>query len=497
MFDKKAVVSKHGKVKRINFFFTFIKNKEALVTDIFDFTRDNDNQSTEMFQKKLAQVIYTMINTSQFYSLHVAHFKDWETKGPNVRIGYYHDPKESKHTKKVVKFYDYRKSSQSHYKRSPNGYLLLKDYFVNLEIKEICKDFTVLYYDYIVASHIPSNVSQLYDIYQQINLLHKSNKVHGDLRLSNMLFSKEKNLLIDLDFVDNPLYPPNLNLSLQDTKRSDRIISLLGKDVECYKEKDDDWFSFGSICSFFAIDSEHNSTWKDICYQFTHKIYSSNNLEILKLHNLVLVINLNSILSPFDLKDGASGSPPSDEFILLFKGKKIDLFKNNLKLDQKRLIKKIGKNGKCCNFDHCESDIVKYFLCNKHLPVFHETFDKLAQAVGINTEKLLIFIILKNIQNYKEVKFQTNSACDLIETLELDEEGITLLNVIKKCVEEENEFKICQIPTCAHEIHTSYNVCEYHFKMIENYHNILQKKSIVKKQFSVNDFIEKLQNNSK
>jgi len=72
----------------------------------------------------------------------------------------------------------------------------------------------MLKYQYIDGSHSPSKFSQFAGVTKMLHKVHEEGFVHGDVRLSNIIFSGDTSYLIDYDLAgkeDNRLYPAAYN----------------------------------------------------------------------------------------------------------------------------------------------------------------------------------------------------------------------------------------------------------------------------------------------
>lgn len=241
----------HGKLIGLHFFIVFVIERKAHHITVCKVEKKEELEMT------LAKIIHSMVTTIPFYMKHLSQFKHWETCGENVAVGLSFDEKEGEPEKKVFKFYDYRKADENRFRRSPKGYP--KKNFSGLRVIEICEDFCVLTYNFIEGSHRPQTVSQFLQIAEQLIALHKKKKVHGDVRLFNMLFTKFGAVLLDYDYTESETYPTRYQMKLEDTKRHPEIQPTVEGGFK--KESKHDYYSFGKVCSFFKISS--NSKGKD------------------------------------------------------------------------------------------------------------------------------------------------------------------------------------------------------------------------------------------
>ena len=246
----------HGKLIKLHFFVAFIRDCKVHHITVCRVEKE------EELEMSLAKIISCMVNTIPFYLKHIGQFRYWDTRGDNVAIGLSFDDNKDKPEKKVFKFYDYRGADENRFRRSPKGYP--SKHFPGLEVNEICKDLCVLTYDFIEGTHKPQTVSHFLQIAKQLIELHNLNKVHGDVRLVNMLFTSEKDknaVLLDYDYTESETYPIGYAMQLEDTERHPEINP--GKQGGFKKKKKHDFYSFGKVCSFFKITSDSTGSKDD------------------------------------------------------------------------------------------------------------------------------------------------------------------------------------------------------------------------------------------
>jgi serine/threonine protein kinase len=85
-------------------------------------------------------------------------------------------------------------------------------------------DLVVIRYPYLEGSHQPRSVGQWIALLRCVQLLHRERIVHGDLRLSNLVFSITSDVvtIIDYDFAghhEDKKYPPRFNCNIDDGAR--------------------------------------------------------------------------------------------------------------------------------------------------------------------------------------------------------------------------------------------------------------------------------------
>ena len=136
----------------------------------------------------------------------------------------------------IVKSYDYRSVSGRKMKieRSPqfyNGRFQNFRYLVRWQdAMEPSDSLIIVQYDKVKGTHIPTCVGHLKNLLTELQCLHNECIVHGDIRLSNVIFSTVSNqsddeiktTLIDFDFSgihENKTYPSRFNLDIGDGSR--------------------------------------------------------------------------------------------------------------------------------------------------------------------------------------------------------------------------------------------------------------------------------------
>ena len=136
----------------------------------------------------------------------------------------------------IVKSYDYRSISGRERKieRSPqfyDGRFQNFRYLVRGQNAEEPSDsLIIVQYDKVKGTHMPTCVGHLKNLLRELQCLHNKCIVHGDIRLSNVIFSTVSNqsddeiktTLIDFDFSgihENKTYPSRFNLDIGDGSR--------------------------------------------------------------------------------------------------------------------------------------------------------------------------------------------------------------------------------------------------------------------------------------
>jgi hypothetical protein len=136
----------------------------------------------------------------------------------------------------IVKSYDYRSISgrKTKIERSPQFYDGRFQNFRYLarwhDAVEPSDSLVIVQYDKVKGTHMPTCVGHLKNLLRELQCLHNECIVHGDIRLSNVIFSivsnqsddEIKTTLIDFDFSgahENKTYPSRFNLEIGDGSR--------------------------------------------------------------------------------------------------------------------------------------------------------------------------------------------------------------------------------------------------------------------------------------
>ena len=205
--------------------------------------------------------------------------------------------------KQVVKVFDYRPKFYSEF----DPVILLADRR-STEIYEVLKfgkvikctdDLKILIYPLIPGEHIPSCVAALSSAFEVLNSLHTKSIVHGDVRLSNMVFNNNNCTLIDYDFSgdENKFYSSKFALKIPDGGRDPSIEPGKSKLTKCH-----DWYAMGCIMDLFDVGEEYNQIWKDLAVQaktsFTYEKFMKEIRSLLSIPlKLIFVdgVKLNKI----------------------------------------------------------------------------------------------------------------------------------------------------------------------------------------------------------
>jgi hypothetical protein len=140
-------------------------------------------------------------------------------------------------SKKVFKSFDYRIGNvDENDRRVPNLYYKFLGAKIECNPQD---DLVIISYDYIPGSHIPNSYSDFIPVLLQLKSMHSDSIVHGDIRLSNIVFCGEKSTLIDFDLSgieDQRLYPKGFCEEIDDGVRHEdaRAGSLLQQNHDFY-----------------------------------------------------------------------------------------------------------------------------------------------------------------------------------------------------------------------------------------------------------------------
>ena len=124
----------------------------------------------------------------------------------------------------VWKAYDYRgRNVDPSERRSHN---LSLTYISGCKVVCQSEDLVLIRYPYSEGTHRPHSVGQWIALLRCVQRLHRDGVVHGDLRLSNVVFSSTSSdvaTIIDYDFagrVEEKKYPPHFNRDIDDGARA-------------------------------------------------------------------------------------------------------------------------------------------------------------------------------------------------------------------------------------------------------------------------------------
>ncbi len=243
----------------------------------------------EVTETTLARVLYVLVENAKRTA--ETEEDDWKVLGPNCAL----DLK----TNKVYKCFDYRYRDPV-YIRNATYYMKC----LNAEPVVEFENLLVLTYNYIRGSHIAEKSSDFLPILKMLGSLHANQVVHGDIRLSNIVFAGAQSSLIDFDFSGQhgvKKYPPGFNLEILDGYRHARAKE------NAFLELEHDLYALGSLMSVF-VATESAETWYAVC-----KAVSNGEIEgaiqILEQLQIPIMCTNSVIMANFN----ASGSLKKEE----------------------------------------------------------------------------------------------------------------------------------------------------------------------------------------
>jgi hypothetical protein len=159
----------------------------------------------------------------------------------------------------VWKVYDYRRREvDAEDRRSPTHSLA---YIPGCAV--VCKstDLVVIRYPYLEGTHRPQSVGQWATLIRFVQQLHQDAIVHGDLRLSNIVFGRHngKVTVIDYDFagrVGEKEYPKGFNRKIDDGARHRAATDRQALSFE------HDWFAIASMMEKCTLERAEPK-WQD------------------------------------------------------------------------------------------------------------------------------------------------------------------------------------------------------------------------------------------
>lgn len=181
---------------------------------------------------------------------------NWVRYGPNLAV---------QDEEIVYKIYDYRtcvrdgivplseRRTHKYYEHLPGGKLL---------DPKNDEDLKIVRYAFIKGEHAASCVEHFRSAAEILkSSLHDHDLCHGDIRLANMLFTKDgKGHLIDFDLtgkLDNARYPDGYVLDLADSSRHEDAKSGAPLKVE------HDWFSFAACMELHRTEEPFQGLWNN------------------------------------------------------------------------------------------------------------------------------------------------------------------------------------------------------------------------------------------
>ena len=140
-------------------------------------------------------------------------------------------------------------------------------YLPNCQIAASEDDFKVISYKYIPGKHYPENAIQVYYVLKMLTTMHENGIVHGDIRLSNIIFAENpsESQLIDFDYSGarlSDVYPLRFALEINDGKRHKKVKPL------GYLSRKHDCFSMCFLLSSFKPSDcrkDIATNWGNVC----------------------------------------------------------------------------------------------------------------------------------------------------------------------------------------------------------------------------------------
>jgi serine/threonine protein kinase len=158
-------------------------------------------------------------------------------------------------SKKVFKCFDYRNGHvEEQCKRLP----ILYHKFLDAKTEQNPVDnLIIISYDYIPGSHIPNRYADFVPVLRQLKRMHSELIVHGDIRLSNIVFCGGKSTLIDFDYSGTEeikLYPKGFCTEIDD---GNRHVDVRGG-VALHRRHD--FYAMATLMKLFSCDQD---SWND------------------------------------------------------------------------------------------------------------------------------------------------------------------------------------------------------------------------------------------
>ena len=147
--------------------------------------------------------------------------------------------------------------------RKHDAYLIFMERTVILLDVELRrgKKLVVISYPYIEGTHYPADSNQIIEIIDQLQVIHNKNYVHGDIRLSNLIFSSKGSKIIDFDFCDmsgTAVYPPTFETNINDGKRH---VEVGGNKLITFAH---DHFALSEALRLLEVSSADSDAWTTI-----------------------------------------------------------------------------------------------------------------------------------------------------------------------------------------------------------------------------------------
>jgi hypothetical protein len=205
----------------------------------------------------------------------------------------------------VYKCLDYRENPISSVNRryhEPNS-KFLEDCEVLVQVKDHERvQFALWRYPFIDGSHTASKVFHFQILCHKVTKIHAEGYVYGDIRSSNIVFTKDSVFLIDFDLTGkqyDKCYPPGFNVDIRDGKRHP---TAKPDELLCPEH---DWYSLAHIARFYTIQ-DSSSDWESVCLSIENGCFE-------ELDKWDPQLELTPLVDSEDLL-GASGSPNVREY---------------------------------------------------------------------------------------------------------------------------------------------------------------------------------------
>jgi hypothetical protein len=154
----------------------------------------------------------------------------------------------------VYKAFDYRhRQRQDAWRRTSDVYLSIGESLGLSNVKSVIDlpDFKLISYSFISGTHQPQVVAHLTQLFEKLQLLHANGLAHGDIRLSNLIFTDHpQTFIIDFDFsgeIGQRVYPSGYNREIGDGERHPNA------QPDCLLLAEHDTFSALWICRHHGV----------------------------------------------------------------------------------------------------------------------------------------------------------------------------------------------------------------------------------------------------
>lgn len=211
----------------------------------------------------------------------------------------------------VTKVYDYRFRKPRFRRRSWESINYIHGCHYIVEENDI----QIIRYPLIEGTHLAQNNQQFAGVFEHLLSVHNDNKVHGDIRLSNIIFSSRdgrESKLIDFDFCGTDglgTYPGLISFNIADGQRH---TDVAGGGI---MRKEHDYFALSAILNLFTPDSaEFQEEWTEII-----NLVSKGKLEDARKELLANMYRINlreELREALGSLGTGSPEPPKEELVL-------------------------------------------------------------------------------------------------------------------------------------------------------------------------------------